>query len=59
MSGLEYLKYVTEQVTIHLDLPTEDKRKKKQSEKKAYPSMSNHWFGMIPFSIKSIFKKGK
>lgn len=57
ISGLEYLKYVTEQVTMHFDLPTEDKKKKKHLEKKPQPYYSNHWFGVIPFSIKSYFKK--
>ena len=57
ISGLDYLKYVTEQVTTYVDLPKE--MKKKKADKKPTPYYSNHWFGILPFSLKSYFKKNK
>lgn len=57
ISGLDYLKYVTEQVTTYVDLPKE--KKKKKPDKKLTPYYSNRWFGIVPFSLKTYFKKVK
>ncbi|WP_156290810.1 YqzE family protein [Oceanobacillus salinisoli] len=59
MSGNDYLKYVTEQVVSYLDLPTEERRKRKLEQKKAPGGLSNRWFGVLPFVIKSLRKKAE
>lgn len=59
MSGNDYLKYVTEQVVSYLDLPAEEKKKRKSEQKQTTPGFSNRWLGVLPFMIKSIRKKAE
>ncbi|WP_249871111.1 YqzE family protein [Oceanobacillus saliphilus] len=56
MSGNDYLKFMTEQVITYMNLPTEEKKKRK-SEKKHKPIFMNRWLGMLPFTIKVMFQK--
>ncbi|WP_085991917.1 YqzE family protein [Oceanobacillus senegalensis] len=58
MSGNDYIKFVTEQVVSYLDLPVEE-RKKRKSQQKEETSISNRWFGVLPFVLKSLRKKAE
>lgn len=59
MSGNDYIKYVTEQVVSYLDLPAEEKKKRKMEQKQTSPSFSNRWLGVIPFIFKIMRKKAE
>nr|WP_068671897.1 YqzE family protein [Oceanobacillus sp. Castelsardo] len=59
MKGNDYLKFVTEQVVSYLDLPAEERQKRKSERKNMGSGFSNHWFGVLPFAIKSLRKKAE
>ncbi|RLL48091.1 YqzE family protein [Oceanobacillus piezotolerans] len=58
MSGNDYIKFLTEQFVSYMDLPPEEK-KKRRVEGNERPSISNRWFGVLPFAFKSIRKKAE
>ncbi|RKQ37778.1 YqzE family protein [Oceanobacillus halophilus] len=57
MSGNDYIKFVTEQVVSYLDQPAEERKKRKNNPKTT--GLSNRWFGVLPFVLKSIRKKAE
>lgn len=59
MSGNDYIKYVTEQVVSFLDLPAEERKKRKLEQKQITASYSNRWLGVLPFMLKTIRKKAE
>lgn len=59
LKGNDYLKFVTEQVVSYLDLPAEERQKRKSNRKNISSGFSNHWFGVLPFALKSLRKKAE
>ena len=59
MSGNDYLKFMTEQVISYMELPSEEKRKRKEAQKRDASLYANKWFGMLPFTLKIMFHKGE
>jgi len=59
LKGNDYIKFVTEQVVSYLDLPAEERQKRKLDRKNTNSNFSNHWFGVLPFAIKSLRKKAE
>jgi len=57
MSGKDYLKFVTEQIVTYMDLSSEEKKLRKQTQKMNRPLYTSKWLGMLPFSLKIIFQK--
>lgn len=57
MSGHEYLKYLTAEITTYMDLPAHRKKERKLNH--SQPAYINRWFGMLPFMIKILFKRKK
>lgn len=57
MSGNDYIKYITGEVTAYLDMSTDEKKARRVKQKKSQATLSNRWFGMIPFAMKMIWKK--
>lgn len=56
MSGQDYLKYLTAEITAYLELPAHIKKERKL--KRARPLSSNRWFGLLPFMFKvSLHRK--
>lgn len=58
ISGNDYVKFVTEQVVTYMDMPPEERKKKKEKQKNAHGMYANRWFGVLPFVFK-IFIKNK
>ncbi|KGP91944.1 hypothetical protein N780_16495 [Pontibacillus chungwhensis BH030062] len=56
MSGNDYVKFMTQEIVKYMDLP-EDERKKRKEQKKQQEAISSRWFGMLPFALKFMFKK--
>lgn len=50
-SSNDLIKYVTQEVVRYIDTP------KQHRKEKVKENFSSRWFGMIPFSIKMLFKK--
>ncbi|MFD1335485.1 YqzE family protein [Oceanobacillus iheyensis] len=57
MKGNDYLRYMTEQVVTYLDLPKEEKRKRKKRYKRTNDVYQSRWFGVLPFTFKLWYKK--
>lgn len=57
MSVSEYIKYLTQEVIAYVDSPAKERKLRKLETKTERPFYSNHWFGIVPFAIKSFFKK--
>lgn len=57
MSGNDYIKYITGQIIAYLDLPTDERKKRRKKHKKSQDAISNHWLGMVPFAMKMLWKK--
>lgn len=53
MSGHEYLKFLTEELTTFMNEPSRIKRGRKQKQALS----SDYWFGILPLAIKTYFKK--
>lgn len=54
MKHNEYVKFLTEQVVIHMNKTKVERIKEK--ENKQTQLLSNRWFGLFPFTIKLLFK---
>lgn len=52
---------MTQQVVSYMDLPKEERlqRKLDQKAQKQYPVLGNKWFGILPYAIKSIFRRAE
>lgn len=57
MSGNEYVKFMTEQVTTYIDTPAEEKKLRKSQNKTEPPVCSSRWLGVLPFAFKLFLKK--
>lgn len=57
MKGNEYLRYVTEQVVTYMDLPKEEKIKRKELQYTTSDAYKNRWLGLLPFTVKLWYKK--
>ncbi|MEN1970573.1 YqzE family protein [Lentibacillus sp. N15] len=58
MSGNDYIKYVTEKVVAYMNAPSEHRHTQKEKNNKEENVYSNRWFGVLPFMVKSMIKKG-
>lgn len=59
MSGNDYIKYVTQEITAYIDTPRDEKKLKRSQKKSLSPIFSNRWFGILPFAFKFFKKKSK
>lgn len=59
IKGNDYVKFMTEQVVSYIDLPKEERKKRKTDLKaqKNHPPIGNRWFGVLPVAIRFFFKK--
>lgn len=56
MSNHTYIKYLTEQFVIYMNKTPKERKSRKQMRKNN-ATYSNHWFGLLPFIFKYIFKR--
>lgn len=61
IKGNDYVKFMTQQVVTYMDLPKEERKQRRINHKaeKQYPVLGNKWFGVLPYAIKSIFRKAE
>jgi len=59
ISGNDYIKYITQQVTTYIDLPSDKRKERKAEQKHQRPSYSNRWLGVVPFMLRSFLKNAK
>ncbi|WP_338062626.1 YqzE family protein [Virgibacillus halotolerans] len=57
ISGNDYLKFVTEQVVTYIDMPPDERKKRKTKQKDTQGMYVNRWFGVLPFVFKIFFRK--
>ncbi|MUK87141.1 YqzE family protein [Ornithinibacillus sp. L9] len=55
----DYIRTMTEKFVSYIDLPLEEKRKRRETykAKKQQNKPVNRWFGAIPLAIRISFKK--
>lgn len=57
MSGNDYVKFMTQEIVKYMDLPLEERKKRKEERRREKTPVANRWFGVLPFAIKLLFKK--
>ncbi|MBM7597977.1 hypothetical protein JOC34_000334 [Virgibacillus halotolerans] len=51
------MKFVTEQVVTYIDMPPDERKKRKTKQKDTQGMYVNRWFGVLPFVFKIFFRK--
>ncbi|WP_186575802.1 YqzE family protein [Aquibacillus kalidii] len=59
MSGNDYVKFMTQEIVKYMDMKPEERKKRKQEKSQKDFSVSNRWFGIIPFAFRLLVKKRK
>jgi len=59
ISGYDFLKQLTERVTSYINDPTKKQEKNIQDSEKSQSGYSSHWFGVLPFAIKTFINNKK
>lgn len=60
MSGNDYVKFMTQEIVKYMDTPQAERKKMRQEQRSNKEvSVSNHWFGILPFAFKLLIKKKK
>jgi hypothetical protein len=57
MAANDYVKFVTQQLVAYMDLPKEERKKRRMQRKQEKPPLAYHWFGMIPLSLRLLFRR--
>ncbi|AEH47244.1 YqzE family protein [Parageobacillus thermoglucosidasius] len=57
MSTNDYVKFFTQQLVTYMDLPKEERIKKRMQRKREKPPLSYRWFGLIPISLRLLFRR--
>lgn len=57
MSGHDYIKFLTAEMTTYINLPPHMKKERKLKRPRSLSS--NQWFGVLPFMLKILFSKAK
>jgi YqzE-like protein len=59
IKGNDYVKFMTQQVVSYIDLPKEERKKRRTDSKaqKHHLTIGNRWFGVLPVAIRCFFKK--
>ncbi len=55
MSGHDYLKFLTEELTTLMNEPPNIKKERKLKRKQSLSS--DHWFGILPLAIRTYLRK--
>lgn len=56
MNTNDYVKFMTETLVKHFNVPKEERRKLRLEKRLAKPKPLYHWFGLLPISLRMIFK---
>lgn len=59
MSGNDYIKFMTEQVVTYIDLPSNERKKRREQQKEERQTYTNRWLGVLPFAVKIFIRKLK
>lgn len=57
MATNDYVKFVTQQFVRYMDQPKEERKKQRKERKQEKPPLLYHWFGMLPLSLKLLFRR--
>lgn len=57
MSGNDYIKFMTEQVVTYIDLPSDERKKRKEQHREKKQTYTNRWLGVLPFAVKILLRK--
>jgi len=58
ISGLDFLKYLTERFTTYISPSSTDEKENHHQAKKQIV-YTNHWFGILPLAVRSFFRNNK
>ncbi|WP_240452288.1 YqzE family protein [Virgibacillus sp. YIM 98842] len=48
---------MTEQVVSYIDLPSEERKRRKEEQKNSHLSYTNRWLGVLPFAFRMMFRR--
>lgn len=54
----DFVKFITEQLVTYMHLPAEE-RKKRRKYKQESSGYTSKWFGIVPFAIRTMWKKAE
>ncbi|MFA1821552.1 YqzE family protein [Virgibacillus oceani] len=57
MSGNAYLKFMTEQVVSYIDLPSDERKRRKSEQKNNHQFYINRWIGILPFVFRMFIRR--
>ncbi|MFC0522634.1 YqzE family protein [Pontibacillus salicampi] len=57
MSTNDYVKFMTQEIVRYMDMPQDEKKERKRTKQEYKEPVSYKMFGMLPFALKTLFKK--
>ncbi|MFC0296945.1 YqzE family protein [Geobacillus jurassicus] len=57
MAVNDYVKFVTQQFVAYMDLPKEERMQRRQARKQERLPLSYRLFGMVPLSLRLLFRR--
>lgn len=57
ISGNDYIKFLTEQITSYIDLDPQDRKQKRLKRKEHRSNSLDRWLGVLPLMVKIHMKK--
>ncbi|AGT32768.1 hypothetical protein M493_12605 [Geobacillus genomosp. 3] len=57
MAVNDYVKFVTQQFVAYMDMPKEERTRRRSERKQERPPLSYHLFGMMPLSLRLLFRR--
>ncbi|SHN12139.1 YqzE family protein [Gracilibacillus kekensis] len=59
MSNNDYVKYMTQRIVKYMDTPKDERKKSKVERGHEEVTVSNKWFGVLPFAFRLLIQKRK
>lgn len=51
MSVNQFIQFITREILLFMELPAEERRRRKELRREQRSSWSHHWFGAVPLAI--------
>ncbi|ARA99151.1 MULTISPECIES: YqzE family protein [Geobacillus] len=57
MAVNDYVKFVTQQFVAYMDMPKEERTRRRSERKQEKPPLSYRLFGLMPLSFRLLFRR--
>ena len=57
MAVNDYVKFVTQRFVTYMDMPTEERARRRSARKQERPPLSYRLFGIVPLSLRLLFRR--